>query len=674
MLRTLICALFAATAFTALAAGIEQDAIDKSVAPGDDFWAYANGTWVKNHPIPADRSSYGSAAILSEQTNKRVVDLIQDAAKNAKPGSEAQKVGDYYASFMDEAGIEAKGTAPLQPMLGKIAAIADRTALARYLGEHLRADIDILNATDLDTDNLFGLWVSPSFQDPTRYHAFMFQGGIGMPDREYYLANSDAMKKARTAYVAYIAAQLKNAGIANADAKAPRIMALETKIAESHSSRGDSDDIQKGNNPWNAADFAAKAPGLDWSAYFAAAGLAKEKTFIVWQPSAVKGGAALAASETLDDWKHYLTFRIIDHYAAVLPKAFADQSFAFYGTALQGTPKQRDRWKRAIDATNGALGEAVGKLYVAKYFPAAAKKQLNEMVANITAAFRKRIDALAWMSPTTKAEAKRKLATLTVGIAYPDRWRDYAAFKVVRGDAFGNLQRSEIFDYEYRRARLGKPIDRHEWVMVPQIVNAVNLPILNALNFPAGILQPPFYDPSAALAFNYGGIGATIGHEISHSFDDTGSQFDAQGHLRNWWTAADLKQFKAAGEALAKQFDGYKPFPDLSVNGAQTLGENIADLAGLAASYDAYRASLGGKEAPIVDGLTGDQQFFLSYAQSWRTYLRPEALRQRLINDGHAPAQYRALTVRNLDAWYKAFPVKETDKLYLPPDKRVRVW
>ncbi|MBP6011229.1 MAG: M13 family metallopeptidase, partial [Alphaproteobacteria bacterium] len=376
----------------------------------------------------------------------------------------------------------------------------------------------------------------------------------------------------------------------------------------------------------------------------------------------------------LDDWKDYLTLRVIDHYATVLPKAFADQSFAFYGTTLQGTPKQRDRWKRAIDATNGSLGEAVGKLYVGKYFPASAKKQLNEMVANIVGAFRKRIDALAWMSSTTKAEAKRKLGTLTVGIAYPDRWRDYSGFKVVRGDAVGNLERSEAFDYQFRRARLGKPLDRHEWVMVPQIVNAVNLPIPNALNFPAGILQPPFYDPNASAAMNYGSIGATIGHEISHSFDDIGSQFDAQGHLRNWWSDADLKQFKAAGEALAKQFDGYKPFPDLGVNGAQTLGENIADLAGLAASYDAYRASSGGKEGPTADGFTGDQQFFLSYAQSWRTYLRPEALRQRLINDGHAPAQYRALTVRNLDAWYAAFPIKETDKLYLAPKDRVRVW
>ncbi len=674
MRRALIAALFATCTTAAIAAGIDRSAMDTAVKPGDDFWTYANGAWVKSHPIPADRSSYGGAAILSEETSKRVVDLIQDAAKGAKPGSDAQRVGDYYASFMDEAGIEAKGVTPLKPMFEKISAIGDRTALARYLGEHLRADIDILNNTDVYTDNLFGLWVSPSFQDPSRYSPFLFQGGLGMTDREYYLDNAEPMKKVRAAYVAHIAKMLTLAGIANADAKAARIMALETKIAQSHATRSDSDDIQKGNNSWARTDFAAKAPGLDWNTYFAASGLDKQTTFVVWQPGAVKGSSALVTSESLDDWKDYLTFRVIDLYAAFLPKAFSDQSFAFYGTALQGTPQQRARWKRAVDSTNNTLGEAVGKLYVTKYFPAAAKAQLNQMVAAIAGAYRKRIDALTWMSPKTKAEAKRKLTTLTVGIAYPDKWRDYSAYKVVRGDAVGNAERAEIFEYNYRHARLGKPVDRREWVMIPHIVNAVNLPILNAMNFPAGILQPPFYDPAGSAAMNYGGIGATIGHEISHSFDDIGSQFDAEGHLRNWWTDADLKQFKAAGEALAKQYDGYKPFPDLAVNGAQTLGENIADLAGLAASYDAYRASLGGKEAPVVDGLTGDQQFFLAYAQSWRTYLRPEALRQRLINDGHAPARYRALTVRNLDAWYAAFPVKQTDKLYLPPEKRVRVW
>lgn len=658
----------------AFAQGVDKSSFDTSTAPGDDFWQYANGTWVKNHPIPDDRSSNGTSSILTEETNKRTVELIQTAAQNAKPGSEAQKIGDYYASFMDEAGIEAQGLKPIEPTLAKVNAITDRTSLAKYLGETLRADVDILNATDMYTDNIFGLWASPSLQDPSRYYPFLIQGGLGMPDREYYISDSEAMKKARTAYVAHIAKVLQLAGIADGAAKATRIMALETSIAQSHASRADSDDIAKGNNPWAIGDFATKAPGLDWNTYFKAAGLDGQKTFVVWQPSAAKGVSALAGSASIEDWKSYLAFHAIEHFAIYLPKAFADENFAFYGTALQGTPQQRVRWKRAVEATNLAVGEGVGHLYVAKYFPAEAKAQLNQMVANIIAAYRKRIEALSWMAPSTKAEALKKLSTLTVGIAYPDKWRDYGPLKVVRGDAVGNAARSELFNYQESRARLGKPINRHEWVMVPQVVNAVNLPILNALNFPAGILQAPYYDPKASAAVNYGAIGAVIGHEISHSFDDTGAQFDSVGHLRNWWTDADLKQFKAAGEALAAQFDGYKPFPDLGVNGHQTLGENIADLAGLAASYDAWKASLGGKDAPVIDGLNGDQQFFLAFAQSWCTYLRDAALRQRLINDGHAPARYRALTVRNFDTWYKAFPIKETDKLYLPPEKRVRVW
>ena len=675
MLRRLLTGtIFVAVSFTALASGIDHDAMDLSTAPGDDFWTYANGEWVKAHPIPADRSSYSPWAILEEETNKRIVDLIQAAAQNADPNSDAQKVGEYYASFMDEAAIDPKGIAPLQPMFAKIAAIGDRIALARYLGQGLRADVDILNATDLYTDNLFGLWVSPSLQDPTRYSPFLFQGGLGMSDREYYLSDADAMKKARTAYLAHITAILKLAGIAEAEVKAPRILALETKIAQSHTSRSDSDDVEKGNNSWTRADFAAKAPGLDWNAYFTAAGLDRQETFIVWQPGAITGSSALVASESLDHWKDYLTFRVIDHYSDFLPKGFSDERFAFYETALQGTPEQRARWKRAIGATNDALGEAVGKLYVTKYFAPSEKAQLNLMVTNIKAAYRERIDALAWMSPETKAEAKRKLTTLTVGIAYPDQWRDYSALEILPGDVVGNVERSEVFEYNYRRSLLGKQVDRNEWVTAPQIINAYNLPILNAMNFPAGILQPPFYDPAAPAAVNYGAIGAIIGHEISHSFDNMGAQFDAQGHFRNWWTDADLEQFKARGDSLAKQFDGYKPFPDLGVNGQQTLGENIADLAGLAASYDAYRASLSGEEASVLDSLTGDQQFFLAYAQSWCSYMRPEALRQVLIEDGHAPAQYRALTVRNLDPWYAAFPIKETDKLYLTPPDRVLIW
>jgi len=666
--------LFFSAAFTAAAAGVDRAGMDTSVAPGDDFWEYANGGWVKTHPIPPDRSSYGTGAILSEEAGKRTVDLIQAAAKGAAPGSDAQKVGDYYASYMDEAAIEAKGAAPLAPVLARVAAIADRAGLTRVLGENMRADVDAFNATDLYTDNIFGLWAQPAFDAPDVYAPYLIQGGLGMPDRAYYLENDASSMRARANYVSHMAAVLKLAGIADAETKAVRIMALETKIARAHASREDSDDVQKGNNPWTRADFAAKAPGMDWNAYFAAAGLGAPKRFVVWQPSAAIGISKLVASEPIDVWKDYLTLRTIEHYANYLPKAFTTENFAFYGTVLSGTPQIPDRWKRAVSATNAVLGEVVGKLYVAKYFPPQAKAEVEGMVTNIVEAFRKRIEALDWMAASTKAEAIRKLESLKVGIGYPDKWTDYSAYQVVRGDAFGNIQRAEAFAMAREVAKLGQPVDRSEWVMTPQTVNAVNLPVLNGLNFPAAILQAPYFDPKATAAMNYGSIGSVIGHEISHSFDDQGSQFDASGHLRDWWTPADLKRFQAAGTALAAQFDGYKPFPDLAVNGRQTLGENIADLAGLAATYDAYRASLGGKPAPVVDGFSGDQQFFLSFAQGWRTYYRPETLRQRLIGDGHAPAKYRGETVRNMDAWYDAFPVKPADKLYLAPDQRVKVW
>jgi predicted metalloendopeptidase len=655
--------------------GIDRAGIDKTVQPGDDFFAYGNGTWVKKTAIPADKSSFGTFDQVFEKTSAEVRDLIQTAAKtNPKPGSDAQKVGDYYASYMDEAGIEAKGLTPLKPEFDRIAAIKDNKSLSAYLGSMLRADVDALNSTDLYTDHIFGIWVNQAFEQPGRNVPYILQGGLGMPDREYYLSKSPKMAAIRAKYQAHVAAVLKLAGIADADAKAARIMALETKIASAHTSRAESEDVLKANNPWNRGSFAKRAPGMDWNAYFAAAGLSGQPDFIVWQPGAVAGTAALVSNQPVGVWKDYLTYQIIDHYAGVLPKAFVNERFAFYGTTLNGTPKIRDRWKRAISATNGALGEPVGKLYVARYFPPAAKAKIEGMVKELIAAYRARISHLAWMSPATKQKALAKLATLKVGVGYPDTWRDYSGLKIVRGDAFGNLQRSEQFEYRYALAKLHRPVDRGEWAMDPQTVNAVNLPLVNALNFPAAILQPPFFDPKADDALNYGSIGATIGHEISHSFDDQGSQFDAQGKLNNWWTPADLAHFRAASAKLVKQYDAYRPFADLAVNGKQTLGENIADVAGLSAAYDAYILSLHGKPAPVLDGLSGDQRFFLAYSQSWRDKSREAALRQQVLTDGHAPAEYRADTVRNLDAWYKAFAVKPGQKLFLKPQDRVQVW
>ena len=648
--------------------------MDLTIRPGDDFFKYANGTWLATTEIPADRSNYGTGAMLSELTAKRTVELIEQAAASASDGSEAKKVGDYYASYMDEAAIEAKGTAPLAPALDAIAKIKDKAALARAFGSSLRADVDVFNSTNFYTRNLFGLWVAQDLDDPSRYSPFLLQGGLGMPDRDYYLDKSPRMAGLRDKYAAHIAAVLKLAHIADADAKARRVFALELKLAQGHATRTESVDVTKGNTHWKTSELPRRAPGLDWPAFLAAAGLDRAPELTVWHAAAIAKTCAVVAGEPLATWKDYLTYQTIDRASAFLPKAFIDENFAFFGTALSGTPKLRDRWKRAVDATSAALGEAVGKLYVERYFPASEKQRVEAMVKNEIAAFARRIDKLDWMAPATKDKAKAKLAVLKVGVGYPDTWRDYSSLEVIRGDAFGNAQRAERFVLATSLAKLGRPVDRGEWVMNPQLVNAVNLPAMNALNFPAAILQPPYFDPARPIVMDYGATGAVIGHEISHSFDDQGAQFAASGKLENWWTPEDFAHFKASGQQLAKQYDGYHPFPDLSVNGQLTLSENLADVAGLAVAYDAYRLAYGGKEAPAVDGVTGDQQFFIGFAQSWRTKTREPALRQRILTDGHAPAEYRADTARNLDAWYTAFDVKPGEALYLAPAERVRAW
>jgi predicted metalloendopeptidase len=654
-------------------AGLDLAGMDAHVKPGDDFFAYGNGAWMAKTEIPADRSSWGISGELAELTNLRVQALIQGAAK-ARPGTEARKIGDYYSGYLDEAKIEARGLAPLRPTLARIAAIKDKKALAAEFGHELRADVDALNATNFDTDHLFGLWVEQDLNDPHRYAPYLLQGGLGMPDRDYYLSANSHMVADRAAYRAHIAKVLSLAAIPDADAKAQRIFDLETKVAQAHAPRAESEDVLKANNTWARADFAAKAPGLDWSAFFAAAGLTGRPQFIVWHPKATAGEAALVASQPLAVWKDYLTFHAIDDVSNVLPKAFADERFAFYSHTLSGTPQQQVRWKRAVNATNAALGEAVGKLYVAKYFPPESKAQVETMVGKLVDAFRVRIDKLDWMAPATRAEAKRKLDTLKVGVGYPDRWIDYSALKVVPGDALGNQQRASLFEYRRNLAKFGHPVDRGEWAMTPQTVNAVNLPVRNALNFPAAILQAPDFNPKNPIAMNLGATGATIGHEVSHSFDDQGAQFDADGRLRNWWTPTDLAHFQASGHALAVQYSQYHPFPDITLNGEQMLSENIADIAGLNAAYDAYRLANGGKEGPSQQGFTGDQQFFIAFAQSWRTKVREATARQRAVTDGHAPAEFRADTVRNMDAWYSAFDVKPGEKLALPPAERVRIW
>jgi predicted metalloendopeptidase len=656
-------------------AGMDLAGMDPTIAPGEDFFGYANGGWLAHTEIPVDRSGYGVDAQLSELTDQRTLDLIgRTAIEDGAAGSETRKIADYFETYMDEAKIEAAGLDPLAPILARIAAIADRRGLAAELGAELRADVDIFNNTHTHTDRLFGLWVAQDLDDPSRYAPFLIQGGLGLPDRDYYLSPSPAMAAIRAKYLAHIAAVLNLAGIGDAPAKARQILALEGKIARVHVTRADSEEIKRGDNPWAAADFPARAPGLDWRAFFTAAGLGGQQRFIVWRPSALTGISALVAGQPLAAWKAWLAFHTLERAAPVLPKAFVDERFAFYLRELNGVPVLTDRWKRAIAATNEALGDAVGKLYAARYFPPPAKATIEALVANLIVAFGRRIEALAWMAPQTKARAKAKLASLRIGVGFPDQWRDYSGLVVVRGDALGNLERAQIFEYRRSLAKLARPVDRSEWVMHPQTVNAVNLPAMNALNFPAAYLQPPLFDPQASAAANYGGIGATIGHEISHSFDDQGALFDASGRLANWWTAEDLAHFQASAAQLVRQFDAYRPFADLAVNGTQTLSENIADVAGLAVAYDAYVFSLAGRPAPVVDGFSGDQQFFIAFGQSWREKQRDASVREQILTDGHAPSRYRCDTVRNIDAWYAAFGAKPGQALYLAPGERVRMW
>jgi predicted metalloendopeptidase len=649
--------------------------MDRTVKPGADFFMYANGGWYAKAEIPADRASTGVDFRLAEQAEQRTRDLLEAAAlAKAAAGSDTQKIGDYYASVLDEATIEARGIKVMNKVLDRIARLEDGKALSELLGSQLRADVDPLNNTSFHTDHVLGLFVEQDLNDPTRYAPYLLQGGLGMPDRSYYLDPAAPMEALRTKYQAHLATMLRLAGIKDPAGKAARILAFEKRLAAAHASREDSADLTKTNNPWARTDFAGKAPGMDWDAFFKAAGLDAQASFIVWHPSAVTGLAALVKGETLQTWKDYLTARALDHAAAFLPKAFVDEAFAFYAKELGGVPAPLPRWKQALYLTDDALGFAVGKAYVERHFPPEAKKAIETVVHDVVTAFGKRIDALDWMAPATKARAQEKLATLKVGVGYPDTWKSYEGLNVVRGEALGNFGRAELFEYRSRVKKLGQPVDAGEWAMVPQIDDACNLPVRNALNFPAGILVPPNFDVASTAAANYGAIGATIGHEVSHSFDDQGSQFDAHGRVTNWWTAEDLSRFQGQAGALAAQYSAYQPLPDVAINGKLTLSENIADLAGITAAYDAWRASLGASPAPTQDGFTGDQQFFLAYAQSWQSKEREQALRMALATDGHAPPNYRVWTVRNIDAWYAAFDVKEGDPMYLPPAQRVRVW
>ena len=654
--------------------GVQPADIDHAVKPGDDFYLYANGAWLARTVLPPDRVAMGSFSIVADKTDKQVATLIDDAAKSTAATGNTRRIADFYKSYMDETSIEKHGLAGLHSQLESIKAIKDQHGLASELGASLRADTDALNNTNFHTPNIFGLWVAPGFQDSNHYAPYLMQGGLMLPDRAYYVTDSDKMKSIREAYVKHAAAMFKLAGFDNPEQRAVHVLTLEHAIAEAHISLADNEDIHKANNLWTRADFDKNAPGLDWTQFFRTAGLASQKTMYVWQPTAIAAESALVASQPLESWKDLLTLHLIEAYSTGLPRAFSDERFAFFGTTLSGAPQQQPREKRAIAATNNVLGDAIGELYARQYFPAASKAKAQAMVSNLLTAFHKRLEAIDWMDPATKAEAIKKLDALYVGVGYADHWRNYDGLQIKPDDLFHNLYASAAFDYHYALSRIGQPVDRHEWCMQPQTVNAVNLPLNNGLNFPAAIMQPPFFDASAPDASNYGAIGTVIGHEISHTFDSEGAEFDSKGQVRKWWTDADYAHFKQVTAALAAQFDGYEPYPGVHVDGKQTLGEDIADLGGVAASYDAFHASLKGKPSVPVDGLDGDQQFYLAFGQIWRTKIREAAERRQLLTDPHAPGHYRAETVRNFDAWYKSFHIQPGDKLYLAPDQRVHIW
>jgi putative endopeptidase len=652
--------------------GIDIAAMDPSVAPGDDFYRHVNGTWLKTTQIPSDMSRFAEFGRLADVNAGRTRKILETAA-GAPKTPEEKKIGDFYASLVDEAGREAAGTAPLKPELDRIAAIATPADLARGVAQVSRNWLRPLpgGASPLPPAPI-NTGVTVDIKNPTRYLPSLSQGGLGMPDRDYFFAPSFA--KARDAYKAHLAAMFQLAGFSEPEARATRVYALEERLAKGHWTRAEQRDPDKTYNLFHRADLKAKAPGLDWDAFLDAAGFAGQDEILVSQPPAIMVAAQAAGEVPLADWKDYLAYRAIRSFAPFGPKAFVAENFAFEDKTLAGTPEAPAVWKQAAQATDRALGQAVGTIYLREYFPPASRAKVEAMVASIKAAMGRRIQALTWMTPQTKGRALKKLAAVRVEVGSQTPPRDYSGLEVVRGQAFGNVLRAANFDYARNLKKLGRPVDRGEWSMVAHTVNAQANPVLVKIMFPAGIMQGLFFDPAADDAVNYGAIGVVMGHELSHVFDDQGSKFDERGALNNWWTEADYKQFQAATSALAAQYGGYEPLPGAHINGKLTLGENIGDLAGLALAYDAYHASLGGKPAPVLGGLSGDQRFFMAYAQVYRTLQREDFLRQQLATDPHSPGEWRAAEVRNVDAWYKAFEVKPGQKMYLTPEQRVRIW
>ena len=652
-----------------LSAGIALEYVEPAVRAQDDFFEHLNGKWLKTVEIPADKSSWGAFHKLHDDTQPQLRAIIEKsaAAKGAAAGSEVQLIGDFFASYMDEARLEQLGIGPLKGELAKIDAIKDKAELPAVFA----------HMGKIGVNSPFGFYIHQDAKDSTKYVADLYQGGLGMPDRDYYLKADDAkLADIRAKYQQHVEKMLALSGDANAAANAKAVVELETELAKVQWTKVENRDPIKTYNKVEIAKLPEVAPGFGWNAWLAASGIqGKTDYLIVSQPSYLKGMAEVVNRVPLETWKTYLRLHTVNGYAGYLSKAFVDQRFAFHGTALSGAPQLEPRWKRGVSTVEGALGDAVGKLYVKEHFPAERKARMEVLVKNLLAAYKSSIDTLDWMSPATKKEAQAKLAKFTPKIGYPNKWKDYSALTVKRDDLVGNVMRSREVEYNRELNKLGKPIDRDEWGMTPQTVNAYYNPELNEIVFPAAILQPPFFDANADDAVNYGGIGAVIGHEISHGFDDQGSQYDGDGNMRNWWTEEDGKRFAEKTKVLIAQYASYSPLPGYHVNGELTLGENIGDNSGLAVAYKAYKLSLKGKQAPVINGLTGDQRFYMGWGQVWRAKMREPAQINQVKTDPHSPAQFRANgTLKNQPGFYEAFKVKQGDKMYLAPQDRVIIW
>ena len=651
--------------------GVELKSMDAAVKPGDDFFQYVNGTWLKTATIPADRSSTGSFQDLRIESEKRMKQIVGELT--AKPydqlSPEEKKLRDLYDAFLDRKQIDSRGLAPVKADLTYIGGLKTHRDVARAMG-----------SIKLQADTIYNMYIGVDDKHPDAYSVNLLQGGLGMPDRDYYLRDDKALQVTRDAYKTYLAAMLSLAGEKHADARAAKIYALEAEIAKVQWPNAERRDANKIYNPMTISELEKLAPGFPWRPFLKKAGIPLtspkgERRVIIAEKSAFPKLAEIFSKTPVPVWRDYMTVHFLHAYAAVLPTAVDNTDFDFYGKVVSGNTQQLDRATRGVHLLDNSLGDALGKLYVARYFPPEAKAKAQALVANLLKTYEADIKTLDWMTPETREKALAKLHKFTPYIGYPDKWRDYSAYTVTRDDLVGDIERSAQFEWNRDLKRLDDLVDKTEWGMTPQTVNAYYNPSFNKIVFPAAILQPPFFDPNADDAVNYGGIGAVIGHEISHGFDDQGSKYNGDGVLANWWTDQDLKNFEARVSALGQQYDSYEPLPGLHINGAFTMGENIADLAGLTISFKAYHLSLNGKPAPVLDGFTGDQRFFLSYAQIWRAKYRDGALRAQVLSNEHSPGPFRAIgATRNLDQWYATFDVTPGEKYYLPPDKRVHLW